>query len=169
MKMPRFQNTRFNFIKNFSKGSSLIEIIIATAVVGGILTAVATALTFSIKSTAEANYRSVATTEAQKAMEVFRRERTLLGWSDFYTAVNGDSYYCFNTLPSAGALAGVSQGRCNTNYSLAVAGVGTNFKRDIEISTGSDLVTVTVIVAWKNPNNLARDHEVEITQEIRRW
>ena len=156
-------------MKRRRRGSSLIEIIIATAVVGGILTAVATALTFSIKSTAEANYRSVATTKAQEAMEIFRRERTLLGWNDFYDAVNGDTYYCFNTLPDAGTLASVAEGRCNTSYTLQVAGVGTNFKRDIVVSTGSDLVTVTVTVSWKNPNNLARDHKVEISQDIRRW
>ena len=128
-------------MKNTTKGSSLIEIIIATAVVGSILTAVAMALTFSIKSTAEANYRSVATTKAQEAMEVFRREKTLLGWADFYSVAGGASTYCLNTLPMVvDGLASVV-GDCGTIYGLVVAGVGTSFMREAEVSTGTDLVT----------------------------
>lgn len=155
--------------KKLQGGSSLIEIIIATAVVGGVLTAVAMALTFSIKSTAEANYRSVATNKAQEAMEVFRREKTLLGWDNFYSVNSGFGTICLNTLPGVTELGGIANTNCGTSYSLTVDGVGTGFKREATLSTGTDVVNVTVTVYWPNSNNPTEDHRVEIKQSIWRW
>lgn len=97
------------FIKSKnSKGSSIIELLIAVVIVGSIVTATAIGMTYTIKNSSETRYRELASTVAQDGIELFKRERVTRGWADFYTqlgtspstmCINGESPV-FDTTPS---------------------------------------------------------------------
>lgn len=152
------------------KGSSLIEILIAIGIVGIVLTGIIVALTFSIKSTAESKYRSLATTKAQEVIEYLRRERSRLGWSQFYELIN-DGFYCFDEIPGFDVSIAEKQGQCGENYSLVMPGVGLNFKREAEINkNGLDDVEIIVTVSWPRFEQSADiDREVVVRQKIKNW
>lgn len=158
-------------IKNINqKGSSLIEVLIAIAVVGLVLTGVIAALTFSVKSTSESKYRSLATAKAQEAIELFRRERSRLGWNVFYTTVAA-SFYCLDEIPSAEAGIVTKAGACGDEYTLVVPGTGLAFKREVEIVKNADSIVVKATVSWprfdQGSENI--DRKVVIEQEIKNW
>lgn len=126
------------------QGSTLIEIMVATSVVVFALTALMTTLTLSIKTTAESKYRSYATALAQEALEVYRRERALLGWDSFYGAANTGAY-CYNTLPATTQeFVAKSLGNCSDRF----VQVGTDFSRTVNVSKAADAVTVESVVDW---------------------
>lgn len=66
-----------------SSGNTIIEILVATVVVGVILTALAGSMTNTIQNSAEAQYRETATRLAQDAMEVFRKDKNTESWTTF--------------------------------------------------------------------------------------
>lgn len=133
-----------------SRGSTLIEVLVATTVVVFALTALMSSLTLSIKSTAENKYRSYATSLAQEAIEVHRRERALLGWQAFYSAID-DGVYCYNILPSTSEEFVLKlPGTCTDRFSQ----VGTDFSRSITITKGPDSVTANSVVDWFDGENL---------------
>lgn len=142
-------------------GQSIIEVLIATGVVGAILTAVAATLTFSVKNSAENKYRSVATTKAQEAIEVFRRERAFLGWETFIDALGSGGVYCLNVLPSnSTAFASLTSSECEAG----VAEAGTEFTREAVVTfpTASS-VRIQAIVTWYDG---AIERDVTVTQEL---
>lgn len=77
-------------------GNSVIEVLVATAVVGIILTALAASMSSSIQNSAEAQYRETGTSLGQDIMETLRKDKNILSWSVFYdTPANGT--YCVPT------------------------------------------------------------------------
>jgi len=129
----------------FQAGSTMIEILIATAVVGMVMTAVASSLVLSIKNSSISKYKVLAATRAQEAMEVFRREKILLGWSSFYETLD-TATYCLNTLASNSAefrILGV--GSCNEDAKIA----GTSFIREalVDIQNPEE-IRVEMVVRW---------------------
>jgi type II secretory pathway pseudopilin PulG len=149
------------------RGSSLIEIIVATGVMALVLTSIVAGLTLSLKTNAEIEYRSQAVKRAQEAMEVFRRERTLLGWEAFADALRGSSTYCFVDLPEPRE--GFVGGSCGTDDTIVIS--GQEFMREAEVVVNetdptNPLISVQVTVSWITNDN-AKD--VEIVQVFRRW
>ncbi|MFH2118127.1 MAG: hypothetical protein ABII10_00095, partial [Candidatus Paceibacterota bacterium] len=102
-------------------GSSLIEVIVATGVIALVLTTLVAGMTVSLQTSAEAKYRSQAIKRGQEAMEVFRRERTLLGWDSFVAQFTSGSTYCLQTLPSPRE--SFSLGECTSEESLVISGI----------------------------------------------
>lgn len=144
-----------------SAGQSIIEVLIAAGVVGTILTAVAATLTYSVKNSAENKYRSVATTKAQEAVEVFRRERSFLGWETFVDALGGGGVYCLNTLPvTSTEFSSLTPGECTAG----LAEGGTEFTREaiITFPTASS-VRIVSQVSWYDSD---QERMVTVTQEL---
>lgn len=142
-------------------GQSIIEVLIATGVVGAILTAVAATLTFSVKNSAENKYRAVATTKAQEAIEVFRRERSFLGWETFVSSLGGGGVYCLNTLPpDSASFTTMTSSECE----VGIAEAGTEFTREAVVTfpTASS-VRVQSIVTWYDG---VMQRDVTVTQEL---
>ena len=133
-------------------GSGIIEVLIATLVVGLTMTSVAAAMTLSLKSTSQNRLRAIAATRGQEAIEIFRRYRDELGWQAF-TAQFSDQEtqtYCLDPLPSSAtefsqlAPQGCEQG---------VAIVGTEFTREVEVTTvGTPVTSVQIrpVVRWQD-------------------
>jgi len=155
---------RFDFKKRALKkqaGQTIVEILVATAVVALVLTAVASGLTYSIKSASESKYRSVATSKAQEAVEVFRYQRSTLGWETFVEVLATGGAYCYNTLPTPEQFLSIGNSICDTG----VADSGTEFKRDVLVTVAGDENSVTVesTVSWTD-GTILRD--VVVTQQL---
>lgn len=153
-----------------NNGTSLIEVLIAIAVVGLVLTGVIAALTFSVKSTSESKYRSLATAKAQETIELFRRERAKLGWNDFNTALS--DLYCFDEIPATTEGIASKAGACGAEvYNLVVPGAGIAFKREVEIIKNPDSVVIKATVSWPrfDQGSTNIDRKVVIQQEIKNW
>jgi type IV pilus modification protein PilV len=143
-------------------GQTIIEVLIAIAVVSVVMITLASGLTFSVKNTAEAKYRAMATSLAQEAIEIYRRERSLLGWEAFQAeAVSGT--YCFNELPSSTAeFAALTPDECTTT----IAQVGTQFVREVTVTSTDTMVRLDVEITW---NDGANERNVSVVQEFKQW
>jgi type II secretory pathway pseudopilin PulG len=137
-------------------GQSLIEIIIVTMVVGTILTAIAASVSMSSKNINETKKKDNATHLAQEVLEVFHRERYVLGWSSFQSALQ-DGTYCLDTLPSDSAeFVALVAGECTAAETMA----GTDLIREAILVIAADEVQVTSMVTWNDG-----DQEKNVTVE----
>lgn len=152
------------------RGSTIIELLIAVMVVGLIITAVANAVTYSIKNTGESRYRQVATTLGQEVIEHFHTQKNELGIINLINILP-QTEYCYSDIDSPTA------GVCGTGSGQVVdiPGVGTEFKRNVTINSGGDgtrtplpakpyYLTVTVTVSWIDG---AETRSVELIQEFK--
>jgi len=115
-----------------------------------------------VNSQAEAKYRSLATHRAQEAMEVFRREKVLLGWAQFSDSIVGDTY-CVNTLPSnSTTFQTMETGVCDEEGVIA----DTIFSREALVDILADRIRVEIVVDWQDGD---RDESVSLVQEFRQY
>lgn len=145
------------------RGQSLVEILIATAVVAMVLTGVAAGIVFSVRNTAEARYRAVAGTLAQESIEVFRRERDRHGWRYFQSQLASPEY-CFNTLPADISGFAALAGSCQSSFTPA--GSGTLYRRDVRLQVAAESVLIEVTMSWQSG---AEWEEATISQELRNF
>jgi len=66
------------------RGAALVELIISILIVGLVLTALASTLTYSISVTSAARKQDIATGLAQDGIETIHKLRATAGWSAFY-------------------------------------------------------------------------------------
>jgi len=153
--------------KKFAKlgrrqGAGMIEILIATGVVGLVMTAVVAGFVLSVKSTIIGKNKVLASTRAQEAMEVFRREKVLLGWAQFSDSIVGDTY-CVNTLPSnSTTFQTMETGVCDEEGVIA----DTIFSREALVDILADRIRVEIVVDWQDGD---RDESVSLVQEFRQY
>ncbi len=137
-------------------GNTVIEVLVATAVVGLILTSLALLLSNSIKNSSEAQYREVATRLAQDTMEVFRKDRNVMSWNDFLaTPSNGN--YCVPSTFTSVATASFTNANLNAMINCPYTLQDTmNFHRafnktailDVSETPNISTVKITVYVYW---------------------
>lgn len=65
----------------YFKGSTVIEVLIATTIVAFALTGLASLMTANVKNSAEADYRQAAAGIAQDKMELIRQRKTTVPWN----------------------------------------------------------------------------------------
>ena len=126
-------------------GQTIIEVLIATVVVAIVMIAVAAALLLSVKNTAQSKYKGLASSRAQEAVEYFRRQRSLLGWTRFFETINAGTF-CLNVLPiTSEELGELGDGACEAGVALA----GTEFKREAWIDViAANAIRVEIQVSW---------------------
>jgi len=142
-------------------GQSIIEVLIATLIVGTVLTAIASGLTLSLKNTSETKYRELATNLSQEGLEVFRRERNNIGWTGF-TEILDSNTFCLNTLPAdTTEFQALPAGECEGGTAIA----GTTFTRTAYVVVQSqDVIQITVEVVWTDGQ---KEQKVSVVQEFR--
>lgn len=149
-------------------GQTIIEIIIATGIVVLVMTAIMAGLTLSLKNTAQAKYKALASKLAQEGIEAFRRERDLLGFESFRAGLISDTY-CLPTIPDD--LAHFGQGTCGDADGITMTGV--TFYREANVTVGAtedDPVTVELTVKWTDSTaSKNKIRESKMTQEFERW
>lgn len=154
--------------KNFyQRGSSLIEIIIATGVMAIVLTAIVAGLTISLKTNSESEYRFQAVKKAQEAMETFRRERTLLGWQSFLTSMQANATYCLATLPEPRE--SFTVGACGAEDTIVISGIDFYREASVTVDTSNpndEQIKVVITMTWYVDDDV---RTAEIAQNFRDW
>lgn len=152
-------------VSTSERGFSLIEVLVATALTGVVLTAIASVMTASIKNAAQTGYRSRATDIAQDGQEFFSREHALNGWSTFTAPFpDGTSTYCLKELPAAGQIAQLQPDGCGDLGSNQLTIGNGVFFREARISkdvANPNQLGVAVIVSWQ-------DNERTVQVEVER-
>jgi type II secretory pathway pseudopilin PulG len=145
--------------KLLSPGQTIIEVLIATMVVAVVMTAIASTLTSSIRNTTESKFRSLSTSYAQEGLEVFRREKLLLGWASFQDAVTAGTF-CLNDLPAdTTEFLAMPTGNCTEGVLMS----GTELTREGLVTVlSSTQIRVEVTVTWYDGD---RQRQVTVTQE----
>jgi len=148
-------------LRKSKRGSTIIELLIAVMVVGLIVTAVANAITYSIKNTGESRFRQVATTLGQQVIEHFIGRKKTDGIVNLKNSL-AQTNYCYSNITSP------TDGACGATQVVNMA--GTNFKRDVAIAKGGTgfhaspyFVRITVVVSWSDG---ASTRDVELIQEL---
>ncbi len=145
-------------------GSTILEVLVATLVVGTMLTAIAASLTHSIKNSAEAEYRKVATRLAQESLEIFRKEKYIRTWSAFkaLTLDVGPSWQCMSTDELN---FGVVQATLTNCGAISWSNPPSSFYRGYQKQTnGDDSITIAIRVSWKDG---AQVRSVDLEQTFR--
>jgi Tfp pilus assembly protein PilV len=148
-------------IKNNTTGSTLIEVLIAIVLIGFVVTGVMLSLTYSVKNSAEARYREVASQLAQDGMEIVKLRREVDDWSDFYafSSLAGITY-CLdqNVAPNLN-----DTGTCTNNVNDG----NKAFTRSVvmtRVPAAVQTVRATVSVQWVTDSNDTVD--VVISQDF---
>lgn len=145
-----------------NRGSTIIELLIAVMVVGLIVTAVANAVTTSIKNTGESRFRDNATVLGQQVLEYMRGQKNQLGMPAFIAAFS-EPTYCF-----VANVESPINTECGTSDTIVLS--GTEFTREARIGSGGAgtranpyYMTVTVTVSWLDGT---QTRQVELIQEF---
>lgn len=125
-----------------NEGSSLIELLVAIVLIVSTLTALISGMTYTMRTLAEAEYRSRATDLAGECMDELRRTRIIKGWTEFQTS------QVLNT------------NRCNN---VNDDDLNQNFIRNHSCPSSGDALECTVTVSW-TPFSGGSNPKVEITQ-----
>ncbi len=162
------KKSAFHLNKIRSEGSSLIEILIATLVVGLVVTAIATGMSYTVRNSAEARFREAATMLGQDLVESFYRERNRQGWYQFTSMFTDGSTYCFSSIPEpfqAEVLASI-EGSCGASDTVSISGLSAPFTREAVLDVDGETVTVTVTVSWKIDTGV---RDIELVQQFKNW
>lgn len=141
------------------RGQTLIEVMIATTVVGLVMTAVAAIVTISLQNTSRAKAKALATKYTQEGIEYFRAQRNLMGWESFYATLSlGTPTYCLATLPysEVGGLQNLDNTPCDPGHHPDPNGI---YQRGAVVTfvnvSGQPTVNVVVATTWTDGDRLA--------------
>lgn len=155
-----------NKCRTSQAGFGMVEVVVSLGIIGLILTAVASGLSFSLNNTAEAKFRGIALSKSQEVMEVIRRERTIRGWDSFVQQFSGGApgiyTYCLNTTTSIehGNFP-PTVGACSDTASWD----GNAFIRELSVDTTvANQVSFTAVVYWQG-----RDKQIQLNQSLQKW
>jgi len=144
------------FLKN-SKGSTLIELLIATMVVGLMLTAIAISLTYSIQREAMSRYKDAATSLAIEITEYLMVRRAQLGWNGFTNSSIGygsSGTYCFTATTSPTLVLSGGYG-CSP-----VTRMGMTFVPEVAITTTPAKMSALITISWDGGGATANTYQL---------
>lgn len=145
----RICNLLLKSSKSAQHGSTLVEVLAASAIISLALTAASAMTAMSVKLAENNERQQLALQKAQEAMETVRRERFIGSWTDFSTAFNQSATYCFNVLPSDLVALGSMTGVCGEEDFLQVANY--RFVRQAQVQIHSaDALTVNISMTWQD-------------------
>lgn len=149
--------------RNSQRGSTIVELLVATMVMALVVTAIASGMTYSIKNQSEARYREIATTLGQEALDIFRKERGLLGFGTFEANLSNNQNYCVPE--DAFSLSDIPPA---TNCPMNIDASGQDFSREAFVTfLPSGAVRVEVTVSWFK--SATENRSVELVQEFTQW
>jgi len=143
------------------RGNTLIELLLATVIVGVVLTGVAISLTYSIQREALNRYREGATGLAQEVSEYLLLLRAQNNWQAFYAGVQNGADYCYIDSPTAGiALAG---GVCPVMTRLGMDFTAAfSIDKPTVVPPTPEKVTANITITWEVDSD---PKTYELTQE----
>lgn len=140
-----------------AKGQSLVEVLVAIAVVVVVLIALVAAVLVAVRGVRFSKEKVRANFLAQEGLEWVRNQRDSFGWADFAGYASGTGQkYCLQDL-SLGQL-----GDCGESQTIEAI-----FTREVTLAlAGSDGVKITVSVTWDDGNN---QFASEVDTHLYRW
>lgn len=147
------------------KGSTILEVLIATTLIALSIIAALSLNNNSQKTSSYARDLTTATTYNTQAIDWFRNLRSEMGWGEFYAAIfadnGGNPTYCLATLPTdtSGFIA-LSNGICTTTEYIT----GTTLIRQASLVLSPDSLTVVVTTSWENDT-----HSTSTDATITNW
>lgn len=133
-------------------GFSLIEILVSGAILASVLVALMMLLSYSAKSSHQAQNRAIAAELLQEGADFFRQERAILGWQGLAQVLEEEGY-CLNNLQAFSTSVDDnvfdsfdSAGNCD--YTELHPDSETAFKRVATVDNEGDTVTITITVTW---------------------
>lgn len=154
-----------------SRGTSIIEVVIAAALISVTVISALSLSNHSQKQNTYARGLAEASKYTAEAADWLRTERSELGWATIAAKVEdddavGDSIYCLNVLPST---------LNETDFTDLIASTceessfipGTIFQREIRLTPpapGSSILQATIVVTWVEKEARQSSLDVELTQ-----
>lgn len=161
------------------RGSTIIEILIAVGIFSLVMTTLLSALTITLKNTAQAKARSTATKLARETIEVFRRERVIRGWINFQALlhnnlVSNNQTYCVNeSMPNPNQFEDMINDTASKYkatecaFALSLTNMNTTYSRKIFVQELGNQISVTVTIGWDNPTG--DDYAITLTDSFGEW
>ncbi len=160
------------YTKMMKQGNTVIEVLVATVIVGLILTALAISMTSSIQNSSEAQYRETGTSLAQDTMEVFRKDKNIISWTEFSSSPGAtqiasatiDSIKCVpTTFTTVTQITGSTLGIGQISSCASVVQNKITYKRAISKVVSTNSVRIKVHVYWNVGTNQVRSTSIEQT------
>lgn len=138
------------------KGTSIIEIVIATALISMAIIAALSLTNNSLKQSLYARNLAEATEYATQAADWIRTQRDTLGWGYIYSYP--ESTYCLNTFPAD--FTAIQSGTCTSGDYLPQ----TKFQRSIVLSKpDAETAKFVIAVSWEDKITRVSSIEMELT------
>lgn len=131
------------------RGSTLVEVLVAVAIIALVITAVSAMMAMSVKLANSNEQQQLALQKAEEALEFFRKERAISSWTAFSTPLTDEATYCMSSLPEAVSSMSASLGACDDSEVLEAARYP--FKRQATVVfENSDTVSIEVELLWND-------------------
>lgn len=131
------------------KGSSILEVLIATALIAISIIAALSLNNNSQKTSSYARDLSTATSYNDQVIDWLRSLRSDMGWAEFsdtITSDGGSPTYCLDSLPSdSTGFTNLTNGTCSAASYIT----GTNFIREAALVLSLNSLNVTVTTSWE--------------------
>lgn len=137
-------------------GTSIIEIIIATALISMAIIAALSLTNHSQKQNTYARGIAEASRYASQAADWIKTEKETLGWETINTQSAGD--YCLNTIPVD--FTALSMGDCEATSFIGA----TNFQRQITLTKSAQTINIVITVSWLEQIERQTKLEMELIQ-----
>jgi hypothetical protein len=153
------------WFRRIHRGSSLIEIIIATGIVAMVMTSVVSVIAVSVRNTAQAKGKAIAAKYSQEGMEFFRQQRQFLGFDGFNSVLLAKVFpvtLCLASIPDSNGFRVLANSPCGSGQFVDSK---QQFQRSAVITrTGSGTTTalnISVTTTWyegsiQRTNNLSQ-------------
>lgn len=151
-------------------GSSILEVVVATALISMGIIAALSLTNYSQKQSNYSKYFNEATTYNSQAADWLRSQKSQLGWPIFVNSLDLDTAtstlsYCLPSLPSDSAqFIALSSSTCNSTDYIPL----TSFRRQIDLDISDvalGIITATLTTKWEE--KVTRTATLNL--EIGRW
>lgn len=162
-------------------GQTLVEVLIAVAIVTLVLVTSIAGLTLVTRNRRYSSQEALATKYNQEALEWLRRQRDSYGWRAFFellSAASGGSQYVTLCLPSSltssvtlenicsvGQCYG-TESSCSDNFTLQNQTSTRKMNVDLLNLSQADAVEVSAVISWADGG---KTHSSEATLRLREW
>ncbi len=162
MKLQRFKTTL--------SGQTIIEILIASAIIAILLISLTTLSSYSVKSSNYAKQLNQATDYSHQLADWLRNQKQTLGWTSFLQLLQEDTNndyvtYCFNNLPdSLTSFRSLTNSVCPQNSFI----LNTPFQRQATFDlsqTNQGIITVDITTSWHDQI----DYHTTMQIKLNRW
>lgn len=146
------RNVKKNFVFRVScpSGQSLVEVMVAVAILALVLTALVLGTTVAMRNANFSKNQAQATKYAQQVMEWMRSERNQ-SWDTF---ASHTGTFCLNSLSW-------SSGSC-VGYDLDSV-----FKREVVLSGDATKIQAAIVVSWQGTSG--KIHQSKLTSYFTKW